>query len=319
MSAAVHDHIVNVYDEDDHIVEDVTDYLLHAIRRGGAGVAIATAAHLEAIGDGLQAGGIDPRAASRDGRYVALDATRTLSRCMANGAVDATAFTATIEPVIAGASRHGRSVRAFGEMVSLLWEADDAPGAVTLESLWNDLAGRRPFSLCCGYSVDALGSHGPLSAVGRMCAQHSATVMPRGYERPRASRGPGLPHDVCSRVFLPVLTAIRSVRRFVNDALTGWGWESHAGEAALVASELATNAVMHTSGPFRVALEVRDHVVTIRVEDTSPILPQRMAPTAATEGGRGLVLVEELSWRSGADAQSDGKTVWAAFARAAIA
>jgi hypothetical protein len=246
MSTAVHDHVVNVYEEDGDIVEDVTDNLLHAIRRGGAGVAIATGAHLEAIGDGLCEGGVDPLVACRDGRFVPLDAERTLSRCMADGAVDRMAFTSAIEPVIAEASRHGRAVRAFGEMVSLLWDADDAPGAVSLEGLWNDLAVRRPFGLYCAYSVATLGGHGPLTAVGHMCAQHSSTVTPRGYDRPRAGWGDGAVGDVCSQVFLPVLTAIRPVRRFVNDVLAAWGWDALTSEAALVASELATNAVVHT-------------------------------------------------------------------------
>jgi anti-sigma regulatory factor (Ser/Thr protein kinase) len=160
--------------------------------------------------------------------------------------------------------------------------------------------------------VATLGGHGPLTAVGHMCAQHSSTVTPRGYDRPRAGWGDGAA-AVCSQVFLPVLTAIRPVRRFVNDVLAAWGWDALTSEAALVASELATNAVVHTSGPFRVTLERAGHAVTILVEDTSPVMPQRMAPTAATEGGRGLVLVEALAVRSGSEGRDDGKTVWASF------
>jgi hypothetical protein len=45
----------------------------------------------------------------------------------------------------------GSAVRAFGEEVALLWSQGNVPGAIALESLWNDVVDHQRFSLLCAY------------------------------------------------------------------------------------------------------------------------------------------------------------------------
>jgi hypothetical protein len=47
-----------------------------------------------------------------------------------------------------------RTIRAFGEMVDLLWSEGRERAAIALEELWNDLAETRSFALLCGYHLD---------------------------------------------------------------------------------------------------------------------------------------------------------------------
>jgi hypothetical protein len=54
-------------------------------------------------------------------------------------------------------------VRAFGEMVSLLWRVDTA-AAVRLEELWNNVIEEHELALLCTYSLNGSDAHGALPA-----------------------------------------------------------------------------------------------------------------------------------------------------------
>jgi anti-sigma regulatory factor (Ser/Thr protein kinase) len=83
----------------------------------------------------------------------------------------------------------------------------------------------------------------------------------------------------------------------------------------LVASELATNAMVHAHTPFVVTLSEMNGVVLLAIRDGSTSVPVRITPQVMEMGGRGLMLVELLSEQWGARTESDGsKSVWASFA-----
>lgn len=86
-------------------------------------------------------------------------------------------------------------------------------------------------------------------------------------------------------------------------------------EVRLVASELATNAVVHAHTDFTVRLEEREHSVLLIVSDGYPLppAPRTITPVLA-RSGRGLVIVDLLSQTWGvADADGAEKSVWASF------
>ena len=68
---------------------------------------------------------------------------------------DPDAFHATVDKLIERACKHRQPcpVRAYGEMVDLLWKRANADGAIRLEMLWNCVATQAQFSLLCGYAV----------------------------------------------------------------------------------------------------------------------------------------------------------------------
>lgn len=86
-------------------------------------------------------------------------------------------------------------------------------------------------------------------------------------------------------------------------------------DVRLVASELATNAMVHACTPFVLTLSEMNGVVLLAVRDSSATMPVREVPQAMDMGGRGLVLVELLSREWGVSAGASGsKSVWASFA-----
>ncbi|WP_084219765.1 SpoIIE family protein phosphatase [Spirillospora albida] len=105
--------------------------------------------------------------------------------------------------------------------------------------------------------------------------------------------------------------AVRRARGLVRARLAAWGLDDLADTAALVVSELVTNAIAHAGGRVRVRL-VRDGSLVCEVFDTADGRP-RMRPddaAAMAESGRGLHVVRRLSRRWGVRRTADGKVVW---------
>ncbi len=107
------------------------------------------------------------------------------------------------------------------------------------------------------------------------------------------------------------LASCAQTRRFVRSTLHRWGHTGEAVEdAAVVSSELATNAVVHARSRFSVEVRARDGGLRVDVSDGAP------APTGgwSVQRGHGLSIVGALSDRWGVSAAPDGKTVWAELA-----
>jgi len=304
-----HDHAVNFYDRDGDLLAAVVDYAASALRLGERLVVIATGPHRLALDAALVDLGVDPHRARATGWYVALDAAETLETFMVDGSPDAGRFTASVGGVVAAAGADGSTVRAFGEMVALLWDSGNVTAAIELEALWNDLGQHHEFSLLCGYPVAAL-DQAHLTDISRVCDLHSAVVAPLSYESP-----PPLTREQAggerSVVFVPVPGAVPAVRRFVVDLLEAWGESDLVADAALVTSELATNAVRHGDSAFRASVSRGPGLVRIAIEDVGPGRPVRRVATPHDSGGRGVAIVETLAHRSGCDGAAGGKTVWA--------
>jgi len=83
----------------------------------------------------------------------------------------------------------------------------------------------------------------------------------------------------------------------------------------LVASELATNALVHAQTAFSVTLAASDQTVLLTVRDASLALPAQRAHQAMDTSGRGLEIVNSVSLDWGTNEDGAGaKAVWATFA-----
>ena len=95
----------------------------------------------------------------------------------------------------------------------------------------------------------------------------------------------------------------------MTDRLTGLGLPHTVETAALLVSELITNAVLHAGTPVRLLVFRYDGVLRVEVSDDDPTLPRLVDPDPMRPGGRGIKLVDALSQRWGADAGERGKTI----------
>lgn len=180
---ALDQHAVQFYERDEFLLEGVTRFVAAGISDGECSMVIATKAHRADLEARLVRRGLDLNAARRRGSYVALDAADTLTKFMVGAAPDKAKFEqligALIERSIQGPPL--RRVRAFGEMVALLWAGGNFAGAIELERLWNDLAARRPFSLLCGYPMRAFAGPEHERGFAAVSAAHAHVAPTESY------------------------------------------------------------------------------------------------------------------------------------------
>lgn len=76
-------------------------------------------------------------------------------------------------------------------------------------------------------------------------------------------------------------------------------------------SELVTNAIRYGAHPIRLRLIHDEATLICEVSDTSPTAPHLRRAKTFDEGGRGLLLVAQLTQRWGSRHHPQGKTIWA--------
>ncbi|AJE83732.1 hypothetical protein SLNWT_3356 [Streptomyces albus] len=102
---------------------------------------------------------------------------------------------------------------------------------------------------------------------------------------------------------------VPDARRITVAYLHLWDMSALVDEAALVVSELVTNAVNYGSGvPVGLRVYVSDGALVIEVRDGSPLPARLRVVDAEAESGRGLFLVAALAREWGVS--PDGKTTW---------
>lgn len=100
-------------------------------------------------------------------------------------------------------------------------------------------------------------------------------------------------------------------RQFALDRVSTWGLEEAAFVTELVVSELVTNAIRYGEPPMRLRL-IRDSSLICEVSDASDTSPHLRRARAFDEGGRGLLLVAQLTANWGTRHSPNGKTIWCA-------
>ena len=297
VTALARDHVVQLYERDTELVESAGAYLIDALRAGEVAITITTPEHRAAFEARMREAGIDVDHAAAAGSYIALDAQKTLARFIVNHRPDAAAFDEVVGGLIEEAADSGRPVRAYGEMVAVLWEGGHVTAAVELEGLWNDLGRQLPFSLYCAYRVESVAGDTQSAALNEVCHLHSAVV---GED---------------TRAFTATLDAPRAARLFVVGTLARWGEHELADDAAIIVTELATNALVHGRSAFTVSVSSRRDALRVGVRDTSTVAPARREAQPLATSGRGLEMVTTLASRWGAEVMPDGKLVWADLRR----
>jgi hypothetical protein len=167
------DHIVHTWQDESFLAETVTKYLGAALASGAAALVVATPAHFELFKSRLA----DSRSAGRTGQLRFLDAEDTLAKFMRNGVPDWTRFHEAVGGLIAQLRLQYPEVRAYGEMVDVLWQRGERDAAIRLEEFWNQLARLQTFSLFCAYRMDHLD--GQLECI---CKTHTHLIPVRDYD-----------------------------------------------------------------------------------------------------------------------------------------
>ena len=276
-------------------------------------VVVITAPHRAAVDQLLADWGHDPAERTARGRYITLDAEDALRELLVGGRIELDHFMRRVGEVIAQVSSAGVPIRAFGEMVALLWRNGMVEPAIQLELMWNQLLREHDFSLLCAYPTGATdhgahAAHAELVDVRRACDLRTDVVAAAGSDQ--LDRLQDARH-ACSRVYVPTPESVPAARHFVVDVLRLWGHDEVVPDAALIVSELATNALRHAVTPFRAVVDRRSGGLRVGVEDATVAPLERRDAAEEDVSGRGVDIIEALSQRWGFSPLPGGKVVWA--------
>lgn len=170
-------HAVHFYPFDGALLSSLVEYFRTGLKRGDTCIAVATPNHLMSLNTALRADGIDVLEAIENGQYVVFDDASTLSKFMTNGLPDYQQFLKSVGRIISLASGRGKPIRAFGEMVAILWEEGNLEGVIKLEEYWHDLVKEHSFSLYCAYPDARFNkSSRHKEAMNRICGCHSQAI-----------------------------------------------------------------------------------------------------------------------------------------------
>jgi hypothetical protein len=170
-------HIVQFYDDDRALARNVGKYIAEGLSQGCPSVVIATDAHRALFCEELRLLGADVSQAVYERRLVFLDAQHTLNRFMVDGLPEWDRFRRSITSAVEALGRHDHaSIRAYGEMVGLLWVSGEYSAAIRLEEFWNRILSELGADLYCSYPIDLFSTDFQSSAVHAILCDHTHLV-----------------------------------------------------------------------------------------------------------------------------------------------
>ncbi len=170
------EHFVQIYDDNEVFMNTLEDFIARGLEAGESCVIIATAAHLGLLGQRLRGRGVDIESLAADDRYIALVGEKVLAQFIIQGFPDDRLFNRVILDILARAKGpEQRKVRAFGEMVALLWAQGLHAAATQMEHLWHDLCRSEQFPLFCAYPRAGFKQDASKS-IEQICATHSKVI-----------------------------------------------------------------------------------------------------------------------------------------------
>ena len=180
---AGHFHAVQFYQDQASLSSIVGGFMGEGFTQGDPAIMIATPEHRALIEADLSARGFKVAELKRVGDLVVMDARDTLAAFMVDGMPHAGLFKRVAGQVLEHLCRTRPNcvVRAYGEMVNVLWKDGLEAAAIRLETLWNELANTHDFKLLCGYSM---GNFYKGAAIDHIKGQHSHLIEHAGEPRP---------------------------------------------------------------------------------------------------------------------------------------
>jgi signal transduction histidine kinase len=178
-----HTHAVQFYEEPDSLYEAVSKFIGAGLEAGDRVVIIATVPHRDAFVARLDRGAVARGLAS--GQLTFLDARDTLAKFMVGEAVDPDLFRNVLSRIVAHARANAPDarIRAFGEMVDLLWRDGNSNAALHLEELWETACTERAFTLLCAYSMGHFYREADGQRFKAVCESHSHVIPTEGFTR----------------------------------------------------------------------------------------------------------------------------------------
>ena len=170
------DHLVQIYENDTVVLDSLEGFVCSGFKAGESVIIIATTEHLKALEERLRINGFDINALCSTDQYIPLNAEETLSKFMINGWPNKDLFMESVKEVVTRArGKKRRPVRAYGEMVAILWAQGHSGATIRLENLWNKFSETEAFCLFCAYPKISF-TQDINTSISNICATHTKVI-----------------------------------------------------------------------------------------------------------------------------------------------
>jgi len=171
-------HAVQFYGNEQSLFDTVAGFLGEGLVARQTAIVIATEAHRGGIQDALSGRLLDVERARRGGDLVVLDARELMDTFIVCDEPNPELFDYNVGLVFEQALKVGARglIRAYGEMVDVLWKEGRTDAAIRVEMLWNRLAAKYGFALLCGYAMGNFFKQA--DQLETVCSQHSHVIEP---------------------------------------------------------------------------------------------------------------------------------------------
>jgi hypothetical protein len=169
------EHVAQFYEHDSVLLDTLAGFVGGGLKQGDGVIVLATAEHLRALDQRLDASGLNLQQAKSQDQYITFLAEDALGEFMVNQWPDDELFANFVAELLARAQTGGRRVRAFGELVALMWARGQVAATVRLEFLWHQLCHQQSFSLFCAYPKAGF-TEDPLKSLDVIRATHSRII-----------------------------------------------------------------------------------------------------------------------------------------------
>ena len=183
--AAPGDHIVQLYQDQEFLNGAVCRYIGAGVANGEGIMLFSTPTHWNAFRPRLEAEGVDVRAAQERGQLTVFDADELLSRFMRGAMPDPPTFNVVIRDIFGRARARGsyQKMRAWGELVNVLWERGDVAGSMNLEDLFDQLNKIVSIVMFCSFLMDNFNGEVHAHMLPRLGTNHSHLIPVEDYAR----------------------------------------------------------------------------------------------------------------------------------------
>ncbi len=174
-SEVARSHEAMFYSDGAALVAGFGNFTEASLNAGKSVIVVLTNSHLVSLEDRLRELSVDTAAATRQGRYFALDAAEILPTFMRNDLPDPIRFLRVVGDLVVTAALatagNPSRVAICGETASILWAQGKADAAIQVEHLCNRLAKRYEMDVLCGFSLDTFDREEDRQIFERICSE----------------------------------------------------------------------------------------------------------------------------------------------------
>ena len=172
---AASQHIVELFDSTDSLVNTVSAFLSDGLTRGDRALVVMRLAQWNSVASELTRRRVSLSDAIASGQLTVLDGTRTLARIMPHGSPCRGLFEEVIGKTVREICAEGVRLRVYGDLMDVLAADGNFHGAHELEKMWSDLTRQAPVTVLCGYSAASFHNADAGETLKSICRSHTNT------------------------------------------------------------------------------------------------------------------------------------------------